>query len=141
MALIDALITCQNSAIRKNWDKIYIAIDIHDTVVKGNYKSDELPTDFLPHAKETLQMLSKHKNVVLILYTCSHPTEIIKYFSFFKENDIHFKYANQNPDVPDNALGCYKDKFYFNILLEDKAGFIAEDWNTIFDFFKHSFKI
>lgn len=140
MALIDSLNQCLETAKRKNWDRTYIAVDLHDTVVTGNYRSDELPTEFLPNAKETLQFLSKHKNVVLIMYTCSHPAEIEKYFEFFKSHDIHFKYANKNPEVPDNALGCYKDKVYFNLLLDDKSCFNGKtEWPIIHDFFKNTF--
>lgn len=135
--LIDGLVRCYESAKRKNWDKIYIAVDIHDTVVHGNYRTDKLPTEFYPLAKETLKMLSERRDVVLILYTCSWPKEIEKYFGFFEENGISFKYANMNPEVPNNALGDYTDKFYFNFMVEDKAGFTAaNEWQIIYDFFK-----
>lgn len=137
--LIDSLENCIKSAKRKNWNNIYIAVDIHDTIVKGNYKTDELPTEFLPMAKKTLQMLSARKDITLLLYTCSHPAEIEKYFAFFKENDINFKYCNENPDVPDNALGCYTKKLYFNILLDDKGAFNGHtEWPIIYNFFKNN---
>lgn len=76
------------------------------------------------------------------MYTCSHPVAIEKYFKFFKENDIDFKYCNENPDVPDNALGCYRDKLYFNILLDDKGCFNGDtEWPIIRDFFINDFKL
>lgn len=134
--LLDGLEKAYNSAIIKGWDKIYIAVDIHDTIVYGNYIADVLPTEFLFGAKETLKYLSKRPDVCLILYTCSHPGEIVKYQEFFAKRDINFQYVNCNPEVPNNALGCYTDKLYFNLLLDDKAGFIEDDWYTIFKFFK-----
>lgn len=134
--LIDALERSIAHAKKKNWNKIYIAVDIHDVIVKGNYIPNVLPTDFLYGAKDTLKYLSKRSDICLILNTCSHPHEIEKYLEFFKARDIHFKYVNENPEVPNNALGCYDDKFYFNILLEDKAGFIESDWYVIYTFFK-----
>lgn len=134
--LRNALERCLQSARKKNWDTIYIAVDIHDTIVKGNYNTDELPTEWLSDAKEALQYLSQRKDIVLLLYTCSHPAEIEKYFKFFESNGITFKYANENPDVPNNALGCYTNKMYFNILLEDKAGFDPAEWRDIMEFFK-----
>ena len=85
-----------------------------------------------------MKYLSKRSDICLILNTCSHPHEIEKYLEFFKARDIHFKYVNENPEVPNNALGCYDDKFYFNILLEDKAGFIESDWYVIYTFFKQT---
>lgn len=135
MALLDALEKMVLSAKMKNWDKVYIAVDIHDVIVYGNYKSDELPTTFLKGAKETLQLLTKREDVCLIIFSCSHYDELIKYDLFFKENDIVFDYINENPEVPDTALGCYKDKFYFNIYLEDKAGFIESDWSIVNNMF------
>lgn len=137
--IIKSIKTAFENAKKKNWDKIYIAVDIHDTIVYGNYNANELPTEFISNSKEVLQYLSKRPDVTLLLYTCSHPTEITKYFDFFKSNDIIFKYANENPEVPNNALGCYDKKMYFNVLLEDKSGFDAEsDWNIIYDFFKNT---
>lgn len=136
--LIDSLVKSIENAKKKNWDKIYIAVDVHDVIVYGNYIADVLPTEFLFGAKETLKFLSKRKDICLILYTCSHPQEIEKYLEFFRKRDINFQYVNENPEVPNNALGCYTDKFYYNILLEDKAGFIEEDWYTLFTFFKQN---
>ncbi len=79
-----------------------------------------------------LQRLSKRKDVTLILYTCSHPHEIVEYLKFFEDNEIHFKYVNENLDCPNTAFGCFDKKFYYNIMLEDKAGFDAsEDWDEI----------
>lgn len=125
------------SAVRKNWDKLYIFVDIHDTIIVGNYDENVLPTEFCPNAKEVLQYLSKRKDVVLIIYTCSWPTEIEKYLALFKEYDINFKYVNDNPEVMNNRLGYYSDKPYFNLLLDDKCGFVPEtDWKIIENFFK-----
>lgn len=135
--LLNVLEKQYNNAIKKNWDKLYIFVDIHDTVIVGNYSETVLPTEFCPEAKEALQYLSQRKDVVLILYTCSWPTEVVKYQEFFKEYGIIFKYCNENPDVMNNRLGYYSQKPYFNVLLEDKAGFVPEtDWPTIVNFFK-----
>lgn len=127
----------RKSAKKKNWDKIYLAIDIHDTIVYGNYDKDKLPTKFIGNAKKTLQYLSNRSDIELILYTCSHPKEIDKYLEFFKTNDISFKYINENLDIPNNALGCYDKKLYFNVLLDDKSGFDAEqDWDSVLKYVK-----
>lgn len=122
---------------RKNWDKIYVFVDLHSTVIKPNYKYGEIPKEFYPLAQETLELLSKQKDVCLIMYTCSHPNEIQEYLTFFIENNIDFKYVNKNPEVStsEGGYGYYEDKPYMNILLDDKAGFDAEsDWNEIMRF-------
>lgn len=116
----------------RNWDTIYWAVDVHDTCIVANYKAGEIPTEFFPHAKEVLQMISERKDCCLILYTCSYPKEIEKYLEFFKSHNINFKYVNKNPEAENTAFGHFEVKFYFNILLEDKAGFDAEeDWIKI----------
>jgi hypothetical protein len=120
---------------KKGWDTVYFAIDIHDTVVVANYKVNDIPKEFYPYAKETLQELTKRSDVKLILYTCSHPHEIVEYLAYFEEHGITFDYVNENPEVKTdlNGYGNYDRKFYFNVLLDDKAGFDARfDWIGIY---------
>ena len=118
---------------KRGWNTIYWAIDIHDTIVRANYSTTELPTDFCPFAKATLRQLSARKDCVLILFTCSHQKEIDQYLEFFDGQGIHFKYVNENPEVPNTTLGCFDDKFYTNLYLDDKAGFDADtDWQRIY---------
>ena len=117
-------------AKKRNWEQIYVAIDVHDVILEANYSTD-IPTKFLGNAKEVLQRMSLRKDIVLILYTCSFPREIEQYQKLFQENDIHFKYVNENPECFNTAFGDFSKKFYFSILLEDKAGFVPDDWYII----------
>lgn len=124
-----AIETCLRKAKQKHWDKTYWCFDIHGTILKPNYKRDEISTEFYPGALEVLQRLSKRKDIVCILYTCSYPHEIQQYQALFEQYHIYFKYVNQNPEVTDGGYGYYQDKFYFNVLFDDKAGFDGErDW-------------
>jgi hypothetical protein len=68
---------------QRGWKHIYVAVDIHDTIVVGNYSRENIDTDFFPLAKETLQYLSGRGDVVLIIYTCCHESELVRYKSFF----------------------------------------------------------
>ena len=123
-------------ANERNWEKIYVAVDIHDTIVVSNYSTSELPTEFFPNAKYVLQYLSKRKDVILILYSSSFPWQMRQYIDFFKSFDIKFKYANCNPEVENKNYGYYNDKFYFNVLIEDKAGFDTDnDWFEVYNAF------
>jgi len=119
------------------WYETYWAFDIHGTILVPTFRKDSYDSDFYPWAKETLQLLSKRPDIIMILYTSSYPEEIEHYNKVFKENHIRFKYINENPDI-DSAkgnFGYYDDKFYFNVLFEDKAGFDPEtEWKPIFDF-------
>lgn len=119
----------------RGWDRTFWGFDIHSTILKPNYQHGNIPDEFYPMAKETLQFLSKLPDVVMFLYTCSHPNEIDEYLELFKNNDIHFKYVNENPEVPTdpNGYGNYDKKPYINVLFEDKAGFDAEtEWMEVY---------
>jgi len=118
----------------RNWDKTYWAIDIHETMIKPNWSVTTTPTEFYPKAKETLQYISGRKDIVMILYTCSHPHEIEKYIELFKNNGINFNHINENPEVENEKYGYYDMKPYFNVLLEDKAGFDPyKDWDEVYN--------
>ena len=121
--------------ITRHWDKTFWFFDIHSTILKPNYQYGNTPKDFYPMALETLQLISKLPDICMILYTCSHPHEIDEYLELFKENDIHFKYVNENPEVPTdiNGYGNYDKKPYMNVLFEDKAGFNPEtEWGEVY---------
>jgi hypothetical protein len=121
---------------KRNWDRTFWAFDIHGTILKPNYQYGNTPDEFYPMAKETLQLLGKISEVVMFLYTCSHPHEIVEYQKLFVDNDIHFKYVNENPEVPTdpNGYGNYNKKPYMNVLFEDKAGFNPEtEWQEVYD--------
>lgn len=137
--IISSIKTCVKQITERNWDKVYWAFDLHGTVLVPNYKAGSIPTEFYENAKETLQMISKMPNICLIMYTCSHPNEVEEYLEFFKKNDIHFKYVNENPEVVNGAYGYYADKFYFNVLFEDKAGFETSEWIDVKYFIQENY--
>lgn len=121
-------------ARERNWHKTYWAIDIHETMIKPNWLANPIPTEFYPKAKKTLQYISTRKDITMILYTCSHPHEIEKYIELFKKNDINFNHINANPEVINESYGFYDKKPYFNVLLEDKAGFDPfQDWDEVYN--------
>jgi hypothetical protein len=114
----------------RGWDRIYVMIDIHDTIFKACYREPER-LEWLGKSKEALQKLSEDKRFKLILWSSSYDGILEKYTEVFKENQIYFDYINVNPEVRDDDLGCFRKKPYFNILLDDKAGFEESDWEVI----------
>jgi hypothetical protein len=128
-----AIKNCFTHAAKRGWDKTYWAFDIHGTILKPTFKTGVVSTEFYPYAKEVMQILTRQKNIVSILYTCSYPDEIVQYVKYFEDHDIHFDYVNENPDVCAGAYGHYDSKFYFNVLFEDKAGFDPVDWKEVYD--------
>jgi len=73
----------------------------------------------------------------MILWTSSFPEEIMQYVKIFEKDGIHFDGVNKNPGISskNGNFGYYEDKFYFNVLFEDKAGFNPEkDWKEVFEY-------
>ena len=119
---------------RRNWEYTYWAFDLHSTIIKPNYEAGNIPKEFYPYAKECLCAISKSQEIKMIMYTCSFPHERDLYIEFFKSNNIYFDFVNSNPEVKseEGGYGYYKEKPYFNVLFEDKAGFDAEtEWSDV----------
>lgn len=132
--LIDAIKRSFKRAQERGWAYTYWAIDLHETVLLPNW-SIERTEEFYPLAENVLRMLSDRDDIKLIIYTCSWPEEIKKYQDFFEKRGIRFDYVNGTPDLDSTAYGYYKDKPYFNVLLDDKAGFDPyTDWAAIENF-------
>lgn len=131
-SIIRAIEVALKTKADRGWDKTYWFFDLHGTILQPNYKEGDICTNFYPNAKEVLQALSKRTDIVMVMYTCSHPHEIEEYVKFFASNDIHFDYINENPEVEDSKYGFFGKKPYMNVLFEDKAGFNAEnDWTAV----------
>lgn len=127
-----AIENCLRNGKERGWEKTYWAFDIHGTILKPTYKPNDISREFYPDAIEVMQWLGNRKDIIKILYTCSYPHEIDQYIEHFKGHKIFFDYINENPDVADGGYGYYKDKFYFNVVLDDKAGFDGNsDWTEI----------
>ena len=122
---------------RKGWDWIYIYVDLHSTVIKPTYVHDDISINYYPLAKEALQMLSNRPDIRLVMYTCQNDKTCTRQAQQFKLDDIHFDGINVNLETDPSEYADYSFKPYFNVLLEDKAGFEPEeDWKRIIDFYE-----
>jgi hypothetical protein len=142
MGVIKSIKKFYNDKDKRGWNKGYFFFDIHGTILKSNYQYGNTPKEFYPYAKETLKFLSGLSDIVMCIYTCSHPHEIEEYLKLFASEGINFKYININPEVPTdiNGYGCYDTKPYMNVLFEDKAGFSGEeDWLPVLNFMKDKY--
>ena len=113
----------------RGWDRLYWAIDLHDTIFKGKYDSFQT-VELYPGAAEVLKFLTDREDHILIAYTS---TDIGTYLRISDHlqfwHGIRFNYLNQNPEYEKTDYADFSIKFYYNILLEDKAGFEGEkDW-------------
>lgn len=133
MSIIDAISYQFELARTRDWDRTYWAVDLHSTLILPNYermKAEDVV--YYRNADVAMRMLSARPDVRLIMYTCSWPREIEEYQRRFEADGIHFDWVNVNPEVDQTEYGYYKDKPYFNVLLDDKAGFNpSEDWDKL----------
>lgn len=135
MALKHAIERAFRKKIQGGWHKwpfMYWAIDLHDVIIPGTYTKNNDGREFYPNAKEVLKWLSDREDMKIILYTSSHDESAKEILEWMKGFGIEFDYFNENPECPNNMLCNFNKKFYFDMMLEDKAGFEGmEDWLTI----------
>ena len=113
----------------RNWDTIYVAADLHSTIIKPYYNDT---IEFYPDAIEVIKWFNNRSDFQVILWTSSYEFEITAFLIEAHKKGIKFDFVNSNPLEQNSKKGCFTRKFYFNILLEDRAGFVGEtDWTLI----------
>lgn len=137
MAVIKAFKNANTIKHQRDWDTLYILLDIHGTVMVPNW--DGYSTEFYPKAIEALQEISKDKTYKIILWTCSKELDRLHYKGLLEERGIPIYSINENPDTEGKLnWGDYSQKLYCNVILDDKAGFDPHtDWQRIIDFSKN----
>ena len=118
-------------------ERIYVFVDIHDTIFASDYGEGK-NFQYYVNAKECLQMLTKRRDVCLGLYTSSYPSAIAEYLDVFKDGDIMFELVGENSFEKNTKYACFDVKPYFNVLIDDKAGFIPEeDWGDLYEYLQY----
>ena len=130
-----------NHAKERQWYETYFSIDVHGVISKPDYRRIVKKINYYPYAKETLQIMSNRDDIIMIMSTSSYPDEIEIYLDQLAKDNIKFKYVNENPEISSDkgSFGYYKDKYYFNVSFDDKAGFDPyRDWKFLYDYFMSS---
>ena len=123
----------------REWQKLYWAIDMHDTIITGTYNRFNDGAVIYPYAKETLDYLFNSPDHYTILWTSSYMTSIQDVVQRF---DLNFNGINCNPECPNTTLCDFQSKFYFNFVLDDKAGFDGtKDWREIYEALTNTDKV
>jgi hypothetical protein len=124
------------------WDTVFIAIDLHDTIVYGKlhprYKSGQF--DYFQHATDVLKHWTETPWIKLILFSSSSEKHINDFLTNVAEYGVKFDYVNKNPECSGTTkeTANFGEKFYYNVLLDDRAGFNGdEDWAKIKLLFKY----
>ena len=124
--------------MKRKWYETYWMIDMHGVIIYPDHKDTMTPLKFYGFALDALTLLTDRPDIRMILYTCSHPKQIEYYTKRLDEVGIVFDYINVNPEIVTNIdYGCYDEKPYFDVYLDDKAGFDAEsEWWGIYQFLR-----
>ena len=141
---------------RRGYKTTYIAIDLHGTLLRPTKLTNMVLGDGARTPKETvcyripkekyydcaipcLQLLSANPDFKLILWTSSKSGEIHEIEEDLEKQGIEIDYVNRNPDFPGNEYADFTNKFCFDLLLDDKAGFDPEeDWRELLEMLKLS---
>lgn len=130
MEILNAVARAYQVAKERNWDTVYWCVDLHGTVLDANYSSESF--SFIDEqVVKALQMISILPETRLILWSSINQDDEVKIRELFSANDIVVHYVNENPEVASTATGAFDRKFYFSILIDDKAGFTPETWPAV----------
>ena len=141
MNILKSLESALTRMKQKRWDRIYILIDLHGTIIKPN--QDPTIYEPYPYALETLQILTKLDYTKIILWTCTRKEDVERVVEFFRGYNIEFDYYNENPEIQELELTdptslSFDNKLYYNLGLDDKFGFDPDvDWKIIYDYLKN----
>lgn len=109
----------------RSWSHIYFAVDLHDTIFHANYSGVSLVT--FPKSEYMLQYITKHcPEIKIILFSSCYEVDQKRYIDILSSKDIRVDFFNENPDVSNTLTGCFDKKFYYDVLLDDKADFDPE---------------
>lgn len=123
--------------VKRGWDLIYVVVDWHDTLMPATYTLKERNFNYFPYCIEALKRLSDKEDVRIILFTSSYQKDCYYLIEDLFSKGIHVDFINENPDEKNTPTGDFSRKFYYNILLDDKAGFDPlTDWKEINDLFE-----
>lgn len=113
---------------KRGWDTLYVLIDLHGTLIKPCHDRIE----FYPNAIEVMKWFNSRSDFKTILWTSSYPSEIENFCKECDKEGIVINFINGNSAEKNSPKALFDSKFYFNILLENKAGFVgATDWALI----------
>jgi hypothetical protein len=129
-----AIVTAYQEKIKRNWDTLYVAIDLHGTIIERYTDEKVVP---YKNAVDVLIELSRMSDITLILYTSTYYSCLRNFYILCESFDINFKFLNENPECENTLIADFSKKFYFNVLIDDKAGFDPNnDWIVVLETIK-----
>jgi len=116
----------------RKWDTLYVLLDVHGVIIPGSLHGDNELKFISDACIEVLRWFSSRKDIRIILWTSSYTKEITKIIEWLDKYNIEIDYVNFNPECINTAYADFRDKPYFNILIDDKSGFEPDkDWGEL----------
>jgi len=118
----------------RGWDTIYWAVDLHGVCLKSNYEKGGYSW-INEDALRVLRLLSNRPETKIILWSSVFEEEENDILNFFEDEGVQVWAFNENPYESNTQVSCFDSKFYFSVLLDDKAGFDPDtDWRRVEEF-------
>jgi len=122
---------------QRGFTTTYIAIDLHGTIITPEYNAHNKGATVYDGAAEVLRWWTKRSDIKLILWTSSYLANCEDILFKLFDMGVDFDYFNENPLEVSSDLCDFSKKFYFNILIDDKAGFDPlKDWLALKEYFE-----
>jgi hypothetical protein len=131
MSILKAVERAYRVMEERDWDTIYWAVDLHGVCLKSNYQQGGYEW-INEDALRTLQLINRLSESKIILWSSVYEEEKKRISRFFNGHGIILHGFNDNVYEKNNKVSSFDQKFYFSVLLDDKAGFDPEtDWQAI----------
>ena len=131
IGIIYAIQEAFERARKKNWDYIVVLVDIHGTIFEPCWDEQER-FKYYPDSKAVLQEMTKRNDIKMVLWSSCYPDKIEMYRNKLKEDGIVFDYVNEFPEAENTSTGCFDQKMFFNVGIDNAFGFNPfEDWHNV----------
>lgn len=117
---------------QRKWKTIYWMVDVHGVILPGSWHRENDFRFINDECQPVLEWISDRRDQKLILWTSSYQSEIEHVVNWLADQCIVVDYVNENPLEEHTKYADFSKKPYFNILIDDKAGFDPIiDWEWI----------
>lgn len=117
---------------KRGWKTIYWLVDVHGVIIPGSWRRENDFQFISPDCVDVLRWISNRKDQRLILWSSSQNRELDNLCNWLCTFWINVDYTNFNPEEKNTEYADFSFKPYFNILIDDKAGFEPEtDWAAV----------
>lgn len=140
MSIIKAVDRAYRVMAERDWDTIYWCVDLHGVCLKSNYQQGGYEW-INEEALKTLQLINNLSESKIILWSSVYEEEKKAISRFFNGHGIILHGFNDNVYEKNTKVSSFDQKFYFSVLLDDKAGFDPEtDWRAIGEYLTRRYK-